>query len=125
MTLTDQELETLAVERLNSSDKRKMISLRDMQEIYASKGLEPTLANLEAEIQERAQYIKIKTLADGTIVGLGDLAFTRAIYFDCDLCGHAKRFCFDPRWRADEEFDKLTDGDTYPTGWIATRPEPI
>lgn len=125
MTLTDQELEALAVERLNSSDKRKVISLRDMQEIYATKGPDSTLVDLENEIQERAQYIKIKTLADGTIVGLGDLAFTRAIYFDVDLCGHAKRFCFDPRWRADEEFDKLTDGDTYPTGWIATRPEPI
>lgn len=83
-----------------------------------------TPSELEAEIQERGAYIAIRTLEDGTICGVGELAFTRAIFFDCDLSGHAKRFCYSDRTLALVEFYKLTNGDTYPTGWIATRPEP-
>lgn len=83
-----------------------------------------TPQEFEAEVKRLGEYIDTRTLEDGTVVALGDLMFTRAIYFDCDLVGHSKRFCYEDRTRAVVEFYRLTDGDTYPTGWIATRPEP-
>lgn len=80
-------------------------------------------AEFEAEIKRLGQYDRIRTLEDGTVVGMRELMFTRAIFFDCDLVGHDKRFCFDNPARADEEFDRLVDIDSEPTGWIARRPE--
>jgi hypothetical protein len=40
---------------------------------------------------------------------------------DCDLYGWGRRFCFEDKSLADEQFKKLTDGDTEPVGWIARR----
>jgi hypothetical protein len=47
--------------------------------------------------------------------------FTRAIYIDLDLNGWGKRFCFEDKDRAVEEYAKLQTGDDEPTGWIARR----
>jgi hypothetical protein len=47
--------------------------------------------------------------------------FTRAIYIDLDLNGWGKRFCFEDRDLAVEEFMKLKTGDDEPTGWVARR----
>jgi hypothetical protein len=66
-------------------------------------------------------YQVVSYLKDGTIIGLGDLMFTRAIYMDMDLNGWGKRFCFENKDRAVEEFAKLQTGDDEPTGWIARR----
>jgi hypothetical protein len=66
-------------------------------------------------------YQVVDCLRDGTIIGIGDLMFTRAIYIDLDLNGWGKRFCFDDRNRAVEEYAKLQTGDDEPTGWIARR----
>jgi hypothetical protein len=75
------------------------------------------------QIRERGcgSYQVVSYLKDGTIVGLGDLMFTRAIYIDMDLNGWGKRFCFEDKGRAAEEFAKLQTGDDEPTGWIARR----
>jgi len=73
------------------------------------------------EITNSGDYIEVKQLADGTIVGLGNLLFTRAIYVDMDLCGWGKRFCFEDRQLATEQFRQLTSGDSEPVGWVARR----
>ena len=73
------------------------------------------------EITKLGDYIEVKQLADGTIVGLGNLLFTRAIYVDMDLYGWGKRFCFEDRQLATEQFRQLTSGDSEPVGWVARR----
>jgi len=73
------------------------------------------------EITNSGDYIEVKQLADGTIVGLGNLLFTRAIYVDMDLYGWGKRFCFEDRQLATEQFRQLTSGDSEPVGWVARR----
>lgn len=76
-----------------------------------------------AEIQRLGEYLQVRRLPDGSVAALGDLLFTRAIHLRCDLYGYERRFCFDDRARADEEFAKLQTEDDEPTGWIARRPE--
>jgi len=75
-------------------------------------------------IKREGCYLDIKELEDGTIVAIGELMFTRAIYWDCDICGWGKRFCYEDRDLATAQYALAKDGDEYPTGWIATRPEP-
>lgn len=76
----------------------------------------------EDKVRSLGEYIDVKTLEDGTVVGIGELAFTRAIYFDMDLAGWGRRFCYEDRELALLEYQKLTDGDTEPQGFIAQRP---
>jgi hypothetical protein len=38
---------------------------------------------------------------------------------------YEKRYCFSDKPLAKAEFDKLQSGDDVPSGWIATRPEPV
>jgi hypothetical protein len=66
-------------------------------------------------------YRDVAMLKDGTIIGIGELMFTRAIYMDIDLYGWGRRFCFEDRDRATEEYAKIRTGDDEPTGWIARR----
>ena len=66
-------------------------------------------------------YREVRELDDGTIVGIGDLMFTRAIYMDMHAWGWGRRFCFKDRALADSEYSKLNSGDDEPTGWIARR----
>lgn len=74
------------------------------------------------EIQRLGEYSEVRRLADGSIAALGDLLFTRAIYLGCNLWGWDRRFCFENRQRADEEFARLASEDDEPTGWTARRP---
>lgn len=66
-------------------------------------------------------YRDMRVLEDGTIIGIGELLFTRAIYMDMHLYGWGRRFCFEDKARADAEYAKLTSGDDEPTGWTARR----
>ncbi len=66
-------------------------------------------------------YRELRMLEDGTIVGIGDLMFTRAIYMDMDMHGWGRRFCFEDRALADQEYQRITSGNDEPTGWIARR----
>ena len=66
-------------------------------------------------------YREVRALEDGTIVGIGELMFTRAIYMDMHAWGWGRRFCFENKTLADSEFAKLASGDDEPEGWIARR----
>lgn len=76
---------------------------------------------LRQRIQQLGNYLVVDFLRDGTIIGMGDLMFTRAIYIDLDLNGWGKRFCFEDKDRAVEEYMKLQTGDDEPTGYVARR----
>lgn len=66
-------------------------------------------------------YEDARLLADGSIVAIGNLMYTRAIYMDCTPTGFGRRFCFADRSLADTEFARLQTEDDEPTGWIARR----
>lgn len=66
-------------------------------------------------------YQDVRRLSDGTIIGIGDLMYTRAIYMDMDLYGWGRRFCFEDKERATCEYEILQTGDDQPSGWIARR----
>ena len=74
------------------------------------------------EIKESGGYLDVKRLPDGSIAGIGELMFTRAIYLGMDRIGWSRRFCFEDRDRAVIEFNKLKSKDDLPQGWIARRP---
>lgn len=76
---------------------------------------------LRQRIQQLGNYLVVDFLRDGTIIGMGDLMFTRAIYIDLDLNGWGKRFCFEDKDLAVEEYMKLKTGDDEPTGYVARR----
>ena len=80
------------------------------------------METLEQKVQRLGVYSEVRTLPDGSIAAVGDLIFTRAIYLGCDEIGWSRRFCFDDRPRANEEFKKLQSRDDTPSGWIARRP---
>jgi hypothetical protein len=73
------------------------------------------------EIKALGDYQDVRALDDGTIVGMGNLMFTKAIYMDLNLYGWGRRFCFQDRALADAEFKKLQTGEEEPVGWIARR----
>lgn len=66
-------------------------------------------------------YENLRILEDGTIIGIGNLMFTRAIYMDMNTLSWGRRFCFKDPALADAEYKKITTGDDEPTGWIARR----
>lgn len=76
---------------------------------------------LRERIKKLGGYLVVDFLRDGTIIGMGELMFTRAIYIDLDLNGWGKRFCFEDKDRAVEEYAKLQTGDDEPTGYVARR----
>ena len=75
-------------------------------------------------IQKLGAYDLIRVLEDGTIIGLGQLAFTTALYWDLNLQGFERRYCFKDPALALIAYTKATNGDEVPEGWIAIRPEP-
>lgn len=76
---------------------------------------------LLARIKELGAYREVRLLEDRSVMAIGDLMFTRAIYMDADLNGWGRRFCFENRALADSEFQRITSGDQEPVGWIARR----
>lgn len=74
-----------------------------------------------ADIKRRGNYIKLKMLKDGTVVGVGHLMFTTALYVDLDLNGWGNRYCYKSHEVCIEQYDLMNTGDLEPTGWIATR----
>lgn len=67
-------------------------------------------------------YLDVRQLDDGTVVGIGRLLYTTAIYLDLALWGWGQRFCFDKPELAMAEYRKLHTGNDEPNGWIARRP---
>jgi hypothetical protein len=70
-------------------------------------------------------YLELRLLDDGTIVGIGPLIFTTAIYIDMDVYGWGRRYCFDSHAKAVEQYRLLQTGDDAPVGFIASRPEVV
>ena len=69
-------------------------------------------------------YSHVRELDDGTIIGIGRLIFTTAIYVDMNEWGYSSRFCFDNEAKAVEQYLRFKTGDDIPEGFIAQRPEP-
>lgn len=80
-----------------------------------------TNEELLADIKQLGNYHDVRLLDDGSIVAIGNLMFTRAIYMDVNQDGWGRRFCFDDRALADTEFQRLSNEDQEPSGWIARR----
>lgn len=66
-------------------------------------------------------YIDVRALDDGSVIAIGDLIYTRAIYMDCSETGYRRRYCFSDRELAIWEFQKLRSDDDEPVGWVARR----
>lgn len=80
-----------------------------------------TDAELLAQIKEFGDYRDVRLLDDGSIIAIGELMFTRAIYMDVTQDGWGRRFCFQDKQLADKEFHRLSNEDMEPSGWIARR----
>jgi hypothetical protein len=79
---------------------------------------------LLARIKERGEYEHVRMLEDGTIIGLGRLMYTVALFVNMDLTGYEKRYCFKDPALAVKAYQTMQKGDDEPEGWIARRPEP-
>lgn len=82
-----------------------------------------TNEELAAEVMRLGDgsYLEVKVLEDGSVAAIGNLLFTRAIYLGCNLYGWTRRFCFDDRELASQEFAKLKSEEDEPQGFIARR----
>lgn len=77
------------------------------------------IAEIAAEL--RQSYREVRILPDGSIAGLLDLMFTRAICLSMNRDGYGARFCFEDRALADRRFQELTSEDDVPEGFTARR----
>lgn len=83
----------------------------------------PAVEPYLAEIQQLWNVEQIRRLEDDTIVAIGELAFTRAIYVGLERHGFERRYCYNDFEGAVHQFQALRTGDDVLTGYIATRPE--
>lgn len=84
------------------------------------------MESVETELQlikELGGYLSVRRLEDGTVVGVGTLLYTTAVYVGIDLMGWRHRFCFDDHNLALFEYRQLRAGQDEPSGWIARRPQ--
>jgi hypothetical protein len=79
------------------------------------------LADLAGDIQAESGYASVRALEDGTIIALGRLTFTTALYVDLTRTGWARRYCFKLAPLAVNAFDRLKSVEDVPAGWIAQR----
>lgn len=66
-------------------------------------------------------YQNLRLLDDGTIGGMLQLLYTKAIVLGLERGGWEYRYCFEEAARADLEFAKLKAVDEEPSGWVARR----
>ena len=71
--------------------------------------------------QIKDDYECVRVLDDGSVIALGRLITTWAIYMDCCSVGWGRRFCFNSRVQAIDQFMKLRTEDDEPVGWNARR----
>lgn len=79
------------------------------------------MTNEETIKKLKEHYLEVRELEDGSIVGLGELLYTRAIYTNMNDLGYENRYCFSDKEKATEEFFRLKDMDSEPVGYIAKR----
>jgi hypothetical protein len=80
-----------------------------------------TLADLADDIRAEQGYAGVRALPDGTIVALGRLASTTAVYVDLLRTGWASRYCFESAPLAVAAFDQVQSGEDVPAGCVAER----
>lgn len=81
---------------------------------------------LKEQYEDAGYLLDIRILPDGEVAMLIRLMYTHAICMKPDYISvYEKRYCFSDKPLAKAEFDKLQSGDDVPSGWIATRPEPV
>lgn len=66
-------------------------------------------------------YLATRVLEDGSVAGINDLLFTRSIALGCTWDGWSRRYCFEDRSLADEQFAQLKTEDDVPKGFVANR----
>jgi hypothetical protein len=66
-------------------------------------------------------FYQIRELGDGTVIGLGPLLFTTAVYVDVEQRGWGHRYCFENPDHAVREYHRLQSGDEEPVGYLARR----
>lgn len=76
---------------------------------------------LFARLKEQGDYVELRVLPDGSIAGLLDLIYTRAICLGINAYGYERRFCFSDRRLATERFKQLRSEEDEPQGYIARR----
>lgn len=83
-----------------------------------------TLAYREADALAREialRFLAVRVLPDGSVAGLLDLLYTRAIVLGCSTTGYDRRFCFEDRHLAARRFTELRSEDDQPEGAVAQR----
>lgn len=65
----------------------------------------------------------VRQLEDGTVVGVGQLLYTTALYVGLTIDTWHHRFCFDDPALALSELQRLRTAQDEPIGWIARRPQ--
>jgi hypothetical protein len=76
---------------------------------------------LATQLKQCGSYRDVRVLDDGSIAGIRDLIYTRAIFLSCTDWGYGSRFCFEDRQLADQRFAELKSEDDVPLGYTARR----
>lgn len=76
---------------------------------------------LSEHLVKNEGYIDCRVLEDGTVAGLYDLLYTRAVMLGCTRDSWTNRFCFEDRALATQRFHELKSEDDVPEGHIASR----
>lgn len=69
------------------------------------------------------ELLRVRELPDGTVVGVGRLAFTVAIYIRLTRESWERRYCYNDITTCLGAYEDLKTGTDVPEGWIAKRPE--
>lgn len=76
---------------------------------------------LLAHVLEHSGLVGVTTLPDGTLIGLGRLLYTTALYVDLNATGYGRRYCYETARGAVDAYYSLRAGAGEPTGYIAQR----
>lgn len=71
---------------------------------------------------ERQGYFSLRELEDGTVVGLGKLLYTTALFIGLNSTGWERRYCYPEEQQAQKALGCLQTGDDEPArGYVAKR----
>lgn len=73
------------------------------------------------DLRESGGFLAVRILPDGSVAGLLELLFTRAVALGCGESSFANRFCFEDRELAVKRFCELQSEDDVPEGHTASR----
>lgn len=77
--------------------------------------------HLLAYVQEHSGLFAVTPLADGTLIALGRLLYTTALYVDVNATGYDRRYCYETDGGAVNAYYRMLAGAFEPTGYIAKR----